>query len=114
MNKIILYYSDSCIHCKNMKPTWEKFKNVIDKYNIHIAVEEYEDKDINPDEIYISGYPTIKIEKSEDNIYEFTKPITLDNLLNEFDLNDDEGMINYYKDKCRKYKNKYNNIKSHE
>ncbi len=62
-NKLYLFYSNNCSHCKNFKPSWEKIKN--EKIN----TEEI-DCDINNDKCNkynIQAYPTIL----KENIFGF-------------------------------------------
>ena len=57
-NWIILYYSDSCVYCKEFMPIWKKFiKTKITNLNkLKIKSEYFNFIDINPG---IEGVPTI-------------------------------------------------------
>ena len=61
-NWLVLFYSDSCGHCHQMKPEW---KNVVKKFkspssNIHIAEVESSYLNSMRKPPQIMGYPTIK------------------------------------------------------
>ena len=61
-NFVILYYSDMCGHCIQLKPTWNKLCNSIkDKKDITVVNVEANNFDHLPEKYKknIEGYPTI-------------------------------------------------------
>ena len=80
--KLILYYSDNCIHCNNMKPIWQNTKKelngtIINNYIIDMLEIN---GDENPNEIEkhnLNVYPSILLTINDKNILydkdEYTK-----------------------------------------
>ena len=61
-NFVILYYSDMCGHCNQLKPTWNKLCNSIkDKKDITVVNVEANNFEHLPEKYKknIEGYPTI-------------------------------------------------------
>ena len=58
-NKLVLYYSQQCGHCKNFKPIWDQFckENNINIETVAIDCE----KEQCPDDV--KGYPTVMLHK---------------------------------------------------
>ena len=73
---VTLYHMNGCDHCHDMMPEWIKFKNLCklhkdeikDKINYELNVNDYEYYS-NPkivEQNNVSGFPTIKIGRSND------------------------------------------------
>eukprot|EP00919_Chromeraceae_sp_WS-2016_P061981 GHVR01146825.1.p1 GENE.GHVR01146825.1~~GHVR01146825.1.p1 ORF type:complete len:160 (+),score=47.47 GHVR01146825.1:26-505(+) len=67
---VVLYYSEYCKHCTDMKPEWNKFElNVPDNVNVaKVENEGLNDLKFNPK---IQGFPTIKMYKNAKEVDEF-------------------------------------------
>ena len=67
---MVLYYSEYCKHCTDMKPEWNKFElNVPDNVNIaKVENEGMHDLKFNPK---VEGFPTIKMYKNAKEVDEF-------------------------------------------
>lgn len=105
MSKITLYYSDNCIHCKTFMPTWDELKKKIQQKKLKIITEQYEDQEIDHDEINIIGYPTILIEHNGE-IYNYEGNRSVDAILQKFNNKDYEALYHKYKKKYLNLKNK--------
>ena len=67
---VVLYYSEHCGHCKDMKPEWDRFElDVPDKVNVaKVENQGMDDLKFNP---RVMGYPTIKMYKNAREVDEF-------------------------------------------
>ena len=81
-HEIILYYSPNCGHCSAFMGTWSTFQNIINgdkNLPVHASkVNCNSDKDKCTE---ISGFPTVKLHKSNGTIFEFSDSRTVDSLL---------------------------------
>ena len=105
-------FSKLCIHCKNMKPEWEKLKHKLKKFNCNAILLE-----IDSSYLYslgnnnllkqVNGLPTILIYKNNKLIKEYNGNRTNTDILNFFKpylvLTNNKKTI---KNKYCKYKNK--------
>lgn len=86
-NKITLYYSDHCSHCRSFKPEWFAVKN--DLHN----VLEFNEVNCMEDQITCSsaeldGFPTVYLEKSTGEKIQYTSyPRTAKSLMDFIQLN---------------------------
>ena len=82
MTKVTLFYADWCSHCTSFKPTWNALKKVFDSNNVEYA--EYEEsKDPKFVEAAgVQGFPTIKIEKDNQE-YEYNGKRDVNDILHE-------------------------------
>ncbi len=80
--KVILFSSDSCPHCIDFKPEWDKFKslNIKNIDTIEINSEKNQNNDIY-NKYYVEGFPTIVIEKPDGKFTHFEGTRTSDNLV---------------------------------
>lgn len=125
-----LYYANWCPHCVNFKPTWNKFKEIIEKNGgkmknnkgeeIKIEAYEYEDGD-NKEEVQkagVSSFPTILIQQNNDKPNKFTEQRNISNLFKQANIDykdEQKGGFNgmtYYGQKYLFYKNKYVELKA--
>lgn len=78
-DKLILYYSEFCGHCKNFKPIWEQFckenKSTIET----LAINCEKETDKCPD--YIQGYPTVMLYKQNGEKIMFNGQRTIQGLI---------------------------------
>lgn len=77
-NWMVLYYSEYCGHCKDMKPEWNKFELDLPP-NVNVAqveAEQLKDLKYNPN---IMGFPTIKAYKNNKEVAEFNNERTKEN-----------------------------------
>ena len=84
---IVLYYGNYCGHCRNFKPIWDKFKNIMEEEKKHIGVVDIECSGNNNEcnLPYINGVPTVVLYKDgKHTIYE--GPRTVDGLCQFVDL----------------------------
>lgn len=111
-SKIVLYYSNRCIHCKNFKPEWNKILEMNNKSlnGKKLLVKDFEASQTYNDDDYnninsttnISGYPTILINNNNKWV-EYAGPRTADSILNKATID--------YNQQYLKYKSKYLNLK---
>jgi thiol-disulfide isomerase/thioredoxin len=79
--KMILFYSDSCGHCKTFKPEWQRIKDS----GLATTSEINCEKDSASCNSYnIQGYPTILVE-SGFSTTEYSGPRTMDSLIKFYD-----------------------------
>lgn len=58
---IVFFYSPSCIHCKNMEPTWNEFEQKYNNYKGIQLLKINASVDMEIIKIHnISGFPTVK------------------------------------------------------
>ena len=136
--RVILYATESCPHCINFKPEWEKLTKLLEKEGISFRKVNAELEQI-PNDVY--GFPTLRIDGKDykgpriaESILNHTKTGGKDdkqpgdkysqcgggsggftprkfnkkNVSSKNDANDDE----YYKIKYFKYKAKYMKLRS--
>lgn len=80
--KITLFYSDSCGHCKNFMPEWDRFANHASKNIADLTVQKVDcqaDQDTcNVQQI--EGYPTVILEQNNQKI-KYNGERTMDSLI---------------------------------
>lgn len=115
--KITLYYASWCKHCKNFMPIWTNLETKIDSMTgfSHKKIESVANPDIMKSED-IGGYPTIKIIKNHIST-EYKGSFNEESILNALkggskSKGSSGGSGRYYRDKYRKYKTKYINLKT--
>tara|TARA_B100000902_G_C27188359_1_gene852562 strand:- start:356 stop:673 length:318 start_codon:yes stop_codon:yes gene_type:complete len=82
MTKVTLFYADWCSHCTRFKPTWDALKKVFDSNNV-----EYSEYEESKDQKFVEasgveGFPTIKIEKDNQE-YEYNGKRDVNDILHE-------------------------------
>ena len=60
---MIVFYMDTCTHCKAVEPEWKKLSNMVDGKATIYAIES---ADYNGGDV--SGFPTMKIVKGGKNV----------------------------------------------
>jgi thiol-disulfide isomerase/thioredoxin len=104
---VVLYYSEHCGHCKDMKPEWDRFElDVPDKVNVaKVENQGMDDLKFNP---RVMGYPTIKMYKNAKEVDEFVGERKAEKF-KEFvkkNSNDDSGIENKNEINKKKIKKK--------
>lgn len=69
MNKnktIIFFFAPWCGHCNSFKPTWNQFKEYLDKNNMQYKEVDYEQNSSLCDKYKIQGFPTILVDNNND------------------------------------------------
>ena len=67
--KFILYYADWCPHCHTAKPEFDKLGSIQTIGGKKVEIVAIEEKNI-PDSVKVSGYPTVRLLDSEENLVE--------------------------------------------
>ena len=90
--KVYLFYADWCGHCKDYKPIFNKFKNIVQDHNIDIieinADDDNENKNILYKKYNIEGFPTTIIDNNN-KIIKLVGKNTIDKLLNSVNFKTD-------------------------
>lgn len=73
---LMLFYTTWCPHSQKAMKEWDAFKNSvvgqkINGYNVHFKSVDCDENEKLSDEFNITGYPTIKLVKSPNEIIEF-------------------------------------------
>ena len=77
------YYMESCPHCKDFNPVWDKLSTEFQKQNIKIKLEKYDIMGAGQDraqKFNVSGAPTILLTKNDKLVKEYTGPRTFEGL----------------------------------
>lgn len=84
-NKIILYYSPNCGHCKAMFGSWVKFENEINSQKNGVVAEKIDCSTGNC--TGVNGFPTIKLFKKDGNVVLFNGERTVEGFRNFVHMN---------------------------
>lgn len=109
---ITLFYAEWCMWCNKFKPEWNKLKQEIKDKNLDIDIYEYNDEDIEKQNIdrtinnvKTTGFPVIKIIINNKE-YKYEQERTAKDILEFMNKQQTGGSDIYYK-KYMKYKAKY-------
>jgi thiol-disulfide isomerase/thioredoxin len=73
---VVLFYADWCPHCVSTKPEWAKLTNKLDGKNVNgknvqVKAVNCEGSEVEKEvanDVGVSGYPTIKVMKNNENV----------------------------------------------
>ena len=82
MTKVTLFYANWCAHCTNFKSTWSALKKVFDSNNVEYAEYEESKDQKFVEAAGVEGFPTIKIEKDNEQ-YEYNGKRDVNDILYE-------------------------------
>lgn len=86
---LIFFYTDWCPHSQKGLKVWKEFKEkfntkhpdkIINKYRVHMSEVDCDKDEESANKFDITGYPTIKLVKSETEIIELDARLEIDSL----------------------------------
>lgn len=84
IGKMVLYYSDSCVHCKMFMPTWDKFEQYARSNISGLSVKKIKCEGAGEQICFqqgVQGYPTVIMYPLDGRRLVFDKNRTIDDLV---------------------------------